>query len=54
MSLLIFAAIVIIVLAIVVWAIDSAPFGDARIKWALKALAALAAVVAVLSRAGVA
>lgn len=52
MSLLIFAVIVVLVLCLAVWLIDTAPIGDAMIKWVLKALAVVIAIAAIASRAG--
>lgn len=54
MTLLILLAVVLIVLCLVIWLVDSAPIGDARIKWAIKALAVLIAVVFVVQRSGLA
>lgn len=52
MSLLIFAFIVILVLALVCWLIQSAPVIDARFKWVLQALAVVLAILFILSRTG--
>lgn len=52
MSLLIFAVIVVILLCLAVWLIDTAPIGDATIKWVLKALAGIIAIAAIAQRAG--
>ncbi len=52
MSLLIFAFIVIIVLALVCWLIQSAPFADARLKWIMQAIAVLMAILVICQRAG--
>lgn len=54
MDLLILAVVTLVVLALVIWLIDSAPIGDIRIKWAIKALAVLIALVFVVQRAGLA
>jgi hypothetical protein len=52
MSLLI-VCIVVIVLLILVWMlVDSAPFGDQRLKWVLKALACLVAIIVIIQRSG--
>jgi len=53
MELIIFAVIVLIVTALVCWAIDRAPFGDARLKWLIEALVVLLAALVILNRAGV-
>lgn len=52
MSLLIFAFIVIVILALVVWLIQSAPMFDQNIRWILQALAVVAAILAILMKAG--
>jgi hypothetical protein len=50
---LIILCVVVIVLLILAWMlIDSAPFGDQRLKWVLKALACLVAVLVILQRSG--
>lgn len=51
MSLLILAFIVVLVLALACWLIQSAPF-DARFRWALQAVAVVIAILVILSRAG--
>ena len=53
MSLLIFAFVVILILCLVWWIVQSMPMGDARLKWALQAIAAIIAVLAIANRAGV-
>ena len=52
MSILIFAFIVLVVLALVCWIINSAPMIDARFKWALQAIAILMGVIVIVQRAG--
>lgn len=52
MSLLIFAFIVILVLLLALWLIDTAPLGDARLKWVLKAIAVVIAILAIIGRSG--
>lgn len=54
MSLLIFALIVILVLALALYAIDLIPLGDTRIKRIVQALAVVIAALVILSRAGLA
>ena len=51
MSILIFAFIVILVLALACWLIQSAPMLDARFKWALQAIAVVMAILVILQRA---
>jgi len=51
-SLLIFAVIVLLLLCLAVWLIDTAPIGDATIKWVIKALAVVIAIAAIAQRAG--
>ncbi len=53
MSLLILAFVVILVLMLVCWLIQSAPFGDARFKWALQAIAVVIGVLVILQRTDV-
>lgn len=52
MNLLIFAFIVLLVLLLVCWLIQSMPMGDARIKWALQAVAVVIAILAILGKSG--
>jgi len=52
MSILIFAFLVILVVALIVWAIDRAPFGDARLKWLLEAIVVVLAAILIAQRAG--
>lgn len=53
MSLIVLAVIVLIVTGLICWAIDRAPFGDARLKWLVEALVVLLAALVILNRAGV-
>ena len=48
MSILIF--VVILILALACWLIQSAPVVDARFKWALQAIAVVLAIVVILER----
>jgi len=54
MSLLILIFVVIVVLALVCWLIQSAPMVQNNFKWALQAIAILIAVLVILNRAGLA
>ncbi len=53
MSLLIFAIVVILILALVIWAIRMLPMIDANLSAILQVLAVLVAVLAIAQRAGV-
>lgn len=53
MSLLIFAFIVILILALVCWLIQTAPMFDARFKWVLQAIAVVIAILVIAQRSGV-
>lgn len=52
MSLLIFAFIVILVLALACWLISTAPVLDARFKWTLQAIAVVLAILLILNKSG--
>ena len=52
MSILIFAFIVIILLALVCWLIQSAPFADGRLKWIMQAIAVVIAILLICQRTG--
>lgn len=52
MSLILFAVVVILLALLVIYLIDRAPFGDAKIKWILDALVVVIAVLVILSRTG--
>lgn len=52
MSILLVIAIAIVLLILVWVLVVSAPFGDARLKWVLKALAVIAAILFIAHRAG--
>lgn len=52
MSVLIFAFLVILVLVLIWMLVDSAPMGDVRLKWALKAIACVVAILLICQRAG--
>lgn len=51
MTLLLFTLIVLVLLSLAVWLIRQAPF-DATIKWLMMAVAVVAAIWAIASRAG--
>lgn len=51
MTLLVTALVVLICLALVVWLVDRAPF-DATIRWCIIAVAVIAAIIVLASRAG--
>ena len=53
MNLLIFAIIVLIVLALLIWAVDMIPM-DNRLSLAVKVLLVLVAVLVIVNRAGLA
>ncbi len=52
-SLLVFAIVCILILALCLWLIRSAPFADPTIKWILQALVVLIAILVIANRAGV-
>lgn len=52
MSLFVAIAVAVILLVLVWWLVDSAPFGDVRLKWVLKVLAVLGVIVFIASRMG--
>lgn len=52
MSILIFALLVLLVLALVIYAIDLVPLGDGRIKGLIKVIAAIIAALVIVQRAG--
>lgn len=52
MSLIILCVVVVILLILAWLLIDSAPFGEPRLKWVLKALACLLAIIVILQRSG--
>jgi hypothetical protein len=52
MSLLIVCFVVLLVVGLVCWLISTAPVLDARIKWALQAIAVLIGVLVILQRSG--
>lgn len=52
MSILLVIAVAIILLILCWVLIDSAPFGDVRLRWCLKAIAVVAAILVIASRAG--
>lgn len=54
MSLLIFALIVLVVLALIIWAIDMLPLGDARVRNIIKVIAVIIAALVILQRSGIA
>lgn len=53
MSILIFALIALVVLALAIWAIDMLPLGDGRVRSVIKVVAVLIAALAILQRSGV-
>lgn len=53
MSLLIFALVVLVILAMVCWLIQTAPMLDGRLKWVIQAIAVIIAILAIAQRAGV-
>jgi hypothetical protein len=53
MSLLIFALVALLVLALVIWAIDMLPVGDARVRNLIKVVAVVIAALAILQRSGI-
>lgn len=53
MSLLIFALVVLVILALVCWLIQTAPMFDARLKWVIQVIAVIIAILAIAQRAGV-
>lgn len=53
MPIIIFAIVVLIILALAVWAVDAVGFGDARVRGLIKALFAVLAIVVIAQRAGV-
>jgi len=53
MSILIFAFVVILILALLCWLIQSAPMLDARFKWVLQAIAVVIAILVIAERSGV-
>ena len=53
MSLLIFTIIVLIILALAVWAVDAVGLVEARVRGLIKALFAVLAIVVIANRAGV-
>lgn len=54
MSLLIFALIVLLVLALIIWAIDMLPVGDGRVRNLIKVVAVIIAALVILQRSGIA
>lgn len=52
MSILIFALIVLVVLALAIWAIDELALGTPRIRSLIKVLAIVIAAVVIIQRAG--
>ncbi len=52
MSLLIFILIVLVVLALAIWLVNSAPMFDGNVKWAIQAILVIIGIVAIIQRAG--
>lgn len=53
MSLLIFAFVVVLILALVCWLIQTAPMLDQRFKWVLQAIAVVITILVIAQKAGV-
>ena len=53
MPIIIYSIIVLIFLALAVWAVDAVGLGDARVRGLIKALFAVLAIVVIAQRAGV-
>lgn len=52
MSILLFALLLLVVLALVIYAIDLVPLGDGRIKGLIKVIAVIIAALVIVQRAG--
>lgn len=53
MSILIFALLVLVVLAMVIYAVDLVPLGDGRLKGLIKVIAVIIAALVIVQRAGI-
>ena len=49
---LILALIVLIVVALAVWLVDTAPIGNPTVKWAIKAVIVIIGLLVIVQRAG--
>jgi hypothetical protein len=53
MSILIFALIVLLILAMAIYAVDLAPIGDGRVKGFAKIILVVIAILVIVQRAGI-